>query len=823
MKLANKAYFFTLTLLILAFTVATFGQDKNARSENDPRNTAPTVGTGGPVGGPTGLFTVYDGQTLRKGEFTFSAAYSNFDRDPGDADITEVPLSFQIGVTNNFELFFNTDAYRGIKINSPRNLSSFYMPNSQVQIGNVLMSGPAIILAPQGPNPSSFPGAAVFRPAGTQPFVQFPYIGGSTGNFGLPFAAGPGFGFPSGPPLIGTPTAGGNGAANFPGLGSVYGSILPGFVLQTTTVTPVTGGPSQTIPSSFSTAPSYLPDAPFINRTWGESAFNTFSVGFKWRFTDVKNPIGVGIIGYYNFNADDAKDFSGFNQLQRGASAGGSRGDIGVVLFADARIKRWMNLSGNLGYKYNSDVKGDFPGGKFTLLDRPDELLASVGVDFPVNRYFQPIAEFRATRYVAGHTPNAFPQNPMDGIAGFRVYPARWLSLGAAYRYNFNPQNDDSFDSDKSFPGSVTTFQCGAIVNPDQAPTGNISCTPVVFTENQRGIPAGFRTSTDANGYIFQVTAGRRNKRVGDLVNKPADVTGVTLSDSEIQLPCQPGFKSTSGGCNDSTTINVSTSAVDPENDVLTYNYTVSGGRIVGQGKDVQWDLSGAGKGTYTITAGVDDGCGLCGKTMTQTVSVVDCPDCKKICDCPSLTVSGPAGITNPGDAMTFTANVSGGSQDTVTYNWSVSAGTIESGQGTPSITVRTSAGDAGGNVTATVEIGGMDPTCGCPSTGSETAPVAAKPTFTQADQFNKATDDDVKARVDNFYTQLNSNPNSQGFIINYGTPAEIKKRRAQIVKAINFRKFDPSRVTFVDGPNNGNGPETKFYLVPPGADQPQP
>ena len=97
MKLAIRAY--VATLLLLTFVFAAAAQTpttsstptttvKNARSAKDPRNTAPTVGTGGPVGGPTGLFTVYDGQTLRRGEFTFSAAWSNFDRDPGDVDIT---------------------------------------------------------------------------------------------------------------------------------------------------------------------------------------------------------------------------------------------------------------------------------------------------------------------------------------------------------------------------------------------------------------------------------------------------------------------------------------------------------------------------------------------------------------------------------------------------------------------------------------------------------------------------------------------------------------------------------------------------------------
>ncbi|MEZ5345275.1 MAG: hypothetical protein R2681_06950 [Pyrinomonadaceae bacterium] len=170
MKLAKKALVITLTMLALILAVSA------QKSEDDPRNTAPTFGTGGPVGGPTGLFTVYDGSTLRRGEFTFSAAYSNYDRDPGDVDISEVPISFQLGVTNNFEIFFNTDAYRGIKVNSPRNLSGFYLPN------NSGASLPAVVLAP---GTGTLANTALFRPAGNQPFVQYPYIGGSAGLFGF--------------------------------------------------------------------------------------------------------------------------------------------------------------------------------------------------------------------------------------------------------------------------------------------------------------------------------------------------------------------------------------------------------------------------------------------------------------------------------------------------------------------------------------------------------------------------------------------------------------------------------------------------------------
>src|SRR3954447_7072556 len=237
MKLAIRACFATLLLHIFVFalvaqtTTTATTTVKHARSANDPRNTAPTAGTGGPTGGPTGLFTVYDGQTLRRGEFTFSAAWSNYDRDPGDLDITEIPVSFQVGLTNRIELFFNTDAYRGVKVNSPGNLSSFYLPNSRI---NGISPG-AVVLAPG--TSGAFVGQAIFRPAGTAPFVNFPFIGGSAGSFGFSTPSGPTFGFPLNTnPLIGPVRSGNNGADQFPGMGSVFGSILPGIVLQSTTI-----------------------------------------------------------------------------------------------------------------------------------------------------------------------------------------------------------------------------------------------------------------------------------------------------------------------------------------------------------------------------------------------------------------------------------------------------------------------------------------------------------------------------------------------------------------------------------------------------------
>jgi hypothetical protein len=810
MKLAYRVCIVTLILMTFVFAVSAqvaSVNHPNARSEKDDRNTAPTLD------GPTGLFTVIDQETLRKGEFTFSGAYSNRDRDPGNADIVEIPLSFQYGLTNRIELFASTEAYRAVKINSPRNLSGFYLPNSRILINGLVTSAPAIILAPSGPGTGPLEGTPVFRPRGTQPFVQYPYIGGSTGNFGVnpPVFAGPFFGFPAGStPTIGPFVNGGNGADVFPGVGSIYGGILPGVVLATSPCPPVIGCPAgYEFPTVFTLAPAYLPDAPFINRTYGESSFNYFTGGVKWRFTGIKNPIGAGLVASWKWYGEDAGDFSGFNQLQRGASAGGAHGDINLTLFAGARLARWANLSANVGYTYTSSADSD----EFTLLDRPDELVGSIGVDFPVNKYFQPIAELRATKYIFARTPNAFENDPIDAIVGLRIFPKRWIGFGFAYRWHANEQDAESFD-DESGNDSVVTFTC---------PPGQTGCVPRVVTTAFSGVPPGFQPSTDPHGYIIQMFAGRRIPRAIEIENKFADVTALSLSDTTVTLGCPTGFRPKAGQtCNDSTSVNVTTTAVDPENDVLTYNYTVSGGRIVGTGANVSWDVSGLAPGTYTITAGVDDGCGLCGKTQTQTITIAEC-DCERICECPTLSVNGPAGVTLPGDAMTFTASAVGGSQQNLTYNWTVSAGTIESGQGTPSITVRTDKSMANTNVTATVTIGGLDPECKCDTEESASGPVSViSPVL--VDEFGKLSNDDIRSRLDTFFADLSNNPGHQGYIINYGTDREIAAREKLIQNHIAFRNFDRSRITLVKGGASADGePRTKLYRIPPGADNPAP
>lgn len=64
-------------------------------------------------------------------------------------------------------------------------------------------------------------------------------------------------------------------------------------------------------------------------------------------------------------------------------------------------------------------------------------------------------------------------------------------------------------------------------------------------------------------------------------------------------------------------------STVENENgSTIKYDYFVSAGKIIGEGDNVRWEVGDAPAGTYTITAGVDDGCGFCGQTRTLSVTL---------------------------------------------------------------------------------------------------------------------------------------------------------------------------------------------------------
>jgi hypothetical protein len=628
-----------------------------------------------------------------------------------------------------------------------------------------------------------------------------------------PGSPGAFFGFPGFNAVIGNPVGGHNGnfstADTFPGLGSPVGSILPGVVLATQTLpgTPNLIFNPFDIPSTFTIWPAYEPDAPFLGREYGESAFSTFVVGAKWRVTGPKNPFGFAIIPFYRWYADKADDAGGFKELQRGASPGGDIGDFGLAVAIDGRLSRSVNLSANFGFILNSNPKI----GDAVILDRPNEFLAGVGFDFPINKHFQIIAELRSTQYVGGRTLNAFENSPVDALAGLRVFPKRWWGFGAAYRYHLNQQNRDLFNP-KQANVNVTPFNITIAAPGPGFTTFTFPGTAVLAT--QGAFPRGFRPSDDANGFIFQFWVGKRNPRAPEfLPNQPPTVT-LTSSSATVNPPCPPGLVPDTDYTPGSEQVQLTANASDPDGDTLLYTYSTTGGRVTGEGPNVTWDLAGVQPGTYTATVEVDDGCGCV--AFSSTTVTVNAPKCHP--PCPTVTVDCPSGVTPEGTPVTFTANVTGGAPGvTATYNWSVSAGTITSGQGTPSITVDTK-GLGGQSITGTVQVGGYPPEC--QTTASCTAQIGVIAVCRKFDEYGNISFNDEKARLDNYAIQLQNEPGSQGYIVAYGSCAGEAQRRAERAKdyLVNTRGIDPGRITIVAADNCTAELSIELWICPTGA-----
>jgi hypothetical protein len=190
---------------------------------------------------------------------------------------------------------------------------------------------------------------------------------------------------------------------------------------------------------------------------------------------------------------------------------------------------------------------------------------------------------------------------------------------------------------------------------------------------------------------------------------------------------------------------------------------------------------------------------------------------------CPTVRTTCPDTVA-VGEKLTFTVNVSGGDTNvTPTYNWTVSAGTISSGQGTSLIEVETSGLTGDSSITATVDVGGFDRSCSTAS--SCTTSVMKKTEARKVDEYGALKAADENPRLDNFAIELQNDPTAQGYIIAYNgrksRPKDAQKAAGR-AKAYMTKKrgLDANRVVTVEG-GYREQPAAELWVVPSGASIP--
>jgi hypothetical protein len=174
----------------------------------------------------------------------------------------------------------------------------------------------------------------------------------------------------------------------------------------------------------------------------------------------------------------------------------------------------------------------------------------------------------------------------------------------------------------------------------------------------------------------------------------------------------------------------------------------------------------------------------------------------RRACDCPNMTVRCPDTVP-AGATSTFTVAVSNFNRDSkLSYTWTVSAGAILSGQGTPAISVDTT-GLGNQTLTATVEVKGLPDSC--PKSSSCTTAVPARIIEDRFDEYGNIGFENEQARLDNFAVELQNWPEGKGYIIAYGgrrTRSGEARKRAERAKGYltTVRNIPAKQVVIIDG-----------------------
>jgi hypothetical protein len=192
---------------------------------------------------------------------------------------------------------------------------------------------------------------------------------------------------------------------------------------------------------------------------------------------------------------------------------------------------------------------------------------------------------------------------------------------------------------------------------------------------------------------------------------------------------------------------------------------------------------------------------------------------------CPTITVEGTSDLVCPGKPVIFKAKVAGlDSSIKLAYQWTLSVGKIESGQGTDIITVSPEE-IVGQSVRATVKLMGIN--TACESTASQETQVAICCLVRLFDQYGNISFDDEKERLDNFVIQLQHDPTAQGYIVAYGGritfPWEAQERadRAKSYITGKYNLLD-DRIVTMDG-GYREDLTVELWVLPPDATPPTP
>ena len=189
--------------------------------------------------------------------------------------------------------------------------------------------------------------------------------------------------------------------------------------------------------------------------------------------------------------------------------------------------------------------------------------------------------------------------------------------------------------------------------------------------------------------------------------------------------------------------------------------------------------------------------------------------------NCPTITVSGPAGVLSPGENFHFVAQLSGSVPKDVSFLWTINDVDIIDGQDTLKVQAKFLGRSAGRSITGTIRVSGLPE--GCPDSAAETFSICILP---EPEELGMTSDPAFKvdlALLDKIRLSLEENPTSQLYVlVYYASPErEFARIKSSLIKQLSRTNIDPARFTIAGAGVDFNS--AAFWRVPPGASNPAP
>jgi len=255
-------------------------------------------------------------------------------------------------------------------------------------------------------------------------------------------------------------------------------------------------------------------------------------------------------------------------------------------------------------------------------------------------------------------------------------------------------------------------------------------------------------------------------------------------------LTCSPG--STSIMVGESATVR--TTASDPNNDNLTYSWTINGEKVAA-GQELAFGTAGRNPGTYNITVTISDG--EFTASCSSTITVTSKPNRPPTIECVTCSVDLATGRT-----AQLQVRGSDPDNDPLTYTWTTSGGSVS---GTGENATFNAAGLHAGIFTVSIAV---DDGKGGRATTNITVNVTERILLSGFAAGKFRVDNAMKAALDEIAVRMSNEPRLRANIIGYTDDSRQEKRvkalgqnRAQAVADyLKGKGIDPSRITMNDG-----------------------